>query len=103
MLKNLNPGDTFPDFELPDENGVSHRLSDLQGQNPMVVQLGRGQHCPRGGHILRQQVYRRGRNDIARLVRIEGEHVAADELARTLFDHADARVAVLERPRNSPA
>jgi peroxiredoxin len=47
MLKDLNPGDTFPDFELPDEHGVMHRLSQLQGGNPMVVQLGRGQHCPR--------------------------------------------------------
>src|SRR6266581_903985 len=47
MLKSLKPGDTFPDFELPDENGVMHRLSELQGGNPMVVQLGRGEHCPR--------------------------------------------------------
>jgi peroxiredoxin len=47
MLKDLSPGDTFPDFELPDEHGVMHRLSELQGGNPMVVQLGRGQHCPR--------------------------------------------------------
>src|SRR5262245_35967706 len=47
MLKNLKTGDTFPDFELPDENGVLHKLSELQGTNPMVVQLGRGEHCPR--------------------------------------------------------
>jgi peroxiredoxin len=47
MLKNLEPGDTFPDFELPDENGVLHRLSELQGSNPLVLQLGRGEHCPR--------------------------------------------------------
>src|SRR5919202_2545877 len=47
MLKDLGPGDTFPDFELPDENGVPHRLSDLQGKNPLVLQLGRGEHCPR--------------------------------------------------------
>ncbi len=47
MLKNLTAGDTFPDFELPDENGVMHRLSDLQGSNPLVLQLGRGEHCPR--------------------------------------------------------
>ncbi|HSK16408.1 MAG TPA: redoxin domain-containing protein [Gaiellaceae bacterium] len=47
MLKDLQPGDTFPDFELPDENGVGHRLSDLQGKNPLVLQLGRGEHCPR--------------------------------------------------------
>ena len=47
MLKDLGPGDRFPDFELPDENGVPHRLSDLQGKNPLVLQLGRGEHCPR--------------------------------------------------------
>jgi peroxiredoxin len=47
MLKNLKPGDTFPDFELPDANGVVHRLSDLQGANPLILQLGRGEHCPR--------------------------------------------------------
>jgi peroxiredoxin len=47
MLKDLNVGDTFPDFELPDENGELHRLSEIQGANPLVVQLGRGEHCPR--------------------------------------------------------
>jgi peroxiredoxin len=47
MLKDLNVGDTFPDFELPDENGDLHRLSEIQGANPLVVQLGRGEHCPR--------------------------------------------------------
>lgn len=47
MLKNLGVGDTLPDFELPDENGVMHRLSEIQGANPLVVQLGRGEHCPR--------------------------------------------------------
>ena len=47
MLKDLGPGDTFPDFELPDENGTMRRLSDLQGKNPLVLQLGRGEHCPR--------------------------------------------------------
>lgn len=47
MLKNLREGDVFPDFELPDEQGVMHRLSDLQGSNPLVLQLGRGEHCPR--------------------------------------------------------
>ena len=47
MSKNLNPGDVLPDFELPDENGKLHRLSTLQGDNCMVLQLGRGEHCPR--------------------------------------------------------
>ena len=47
MSKNLEPGSTLPDFELPDENGDLHRLSDLQGDNCLVLMLGRGEHCPR--------------------------------------------------------
>jgi peroxiredoxin len=47
MSKGLEPGMTFPDVTLPDENGVRHRLSTLQGDDCMVLMLGRGQHCPR--------------------------------------------------------
>jgi len=43
----LTPGAVLPDFELPDENGVMHRLSALQGDDAMVLMLGRGEHCPR--------------------------------------------------------
>ena len=37
----------FPDFTLPDENGVRHRLSTLQGEDMLVLHLSRGEHCPR--------------------------------------------------------
>lgn len=47
MLKDLQPGDVFPDFELPDENGEPKRLSELQGDDVLVLMLGRGEHCPR--------------------------------------------------------
>src|SRR4051795_9902943 len=47
MSKGLEPGMTLPDFELPDENGDMLRLSELQGDNVMVLMLGRGEHCPR--------------------------------------------------------
>jgi peroxiredoxin len=47
MNKVLSPGATFPDFELPDETGAMHRLSELQGDDVMVLMLGRGEHCPR--------------------------------------------------------
>ena len=47
MSRNLEPGTTLPDFELPDENGVMHRLSELQGSGAMVLHLSRGEHCPR--------------------------------------------------------
>ena len=47
MSRHLQPGMTIPDFELPDENGARHRLSELQGDNLMVLHLSRGEHCPR--------------------------------------------------------
>jgi peroxiredoxin len=47
MSRHLEPGATIRDFELPDENGERHRLSDLQGDDFLVLMLGRGEHCPR--------------------------------------------------------
>src|SRR6266511_5026392 len=47
MSKNLVPGAVLPDFELPDDTGTKRRLSELQGDNPMILMLGRGEHCPR--------------------------------------------------------
>jgi peroxiredoxin len=47
MSKNLDPGTTIPDFRLPDDGGVQHSLSELQGDDAMVLLLGRGEHCPR--------------------------------------------------------
>src|SRR5204863_8497320 len=47
MSKGLTPGETLPDFELPDENGDLRRLSEIQGDDAMVLMLGRGEHCPR--------------------------------------------------------
>jgi peroxiredoxin len=46
-MSNIRIGDTLPDFELPNENGELHRLSELQRDNVMVLLLGRGEHCPR--------------------------------------------------------
>jgi peroxiredoxin len=56
MSKNLEPGMTLPDFELPDDNGELHKLSELQGDNCMVLLLGRGEHCPRERQHQREMV-----------------------------------------------
>jgi len=56
MSKGLTPGAVLPDFNLPDENGRLHRLSDLQGDNAMIVMLGRGEHCPRERQHQREMV-----------------------------------------------
>ena len=47
MSEGLTIGATLPDFVLPDENGVRHRLSTLQGDDVLILMLGRGEHCPR--------------------------------------------------------
>ena len=52
----LQPGQTVPDFKLPDQDGVPRRLSELQGDDPMVLMLGRGEHCPRERQHQREMV-----------------------------------------------
>jgi peroxiredoxin len=47
MSKGLEVGAVLPDFQLPDENGVMHSLSELQGDDALILMLGRGEHCPR--------------------------------------------------------
>jgi peroxiredoxin len=72
MSKGLEPGLTFPDFTLPDENGVRHRLSTLQGGDCMVLMLSRGEHCPRERAHQREMVKFQEFTDLAftRLVTI---------------------------------
>jgi peroxiredoxin len=38
----IGVGDTFPDYELPDQEKVPRKLSELQGDDPMVLLLSRG-------------------------------------------------------------
>jgi peroxiredoxin len=47
MRPDFGPGAVLPDFQLPDQDGVPRRLSELQGDDPLVLCLGRGEHCPR--------------------------------------------------------
>ena len=47
MSNGLTFGAVLPDFELPDDTGTKRKLSELQGDHAMVLQLGRGEHCPR--------------------------------------------------------
>lgn len=43
----LVPGDTLPDYELPDHTETPRRLSDLQGDDPLILTLARGHYCPK--------------------------------------------------------
>jgi peroxiredoxin len=47
MRSDIVPGTVFPDYTLSDHTGTHRKLSELQGQDPMVLVLGRGGFCPR--------------------------------------------------------
>jgi peroxiredoxin len=47
MRADIVPGETFPDYELTDHTKVRRRLSELQGNDPMILLLARGHFCPK--------------------------------------------------------
>src|SRR4051795_6431738 len=47
MRADMVPGAAFPDYELPDHTNTRRRLSELQGEDPMILTLARGHYCPK--------------------------------------------------------
>jgi peroxiredoxin len=47
MRSDIVPGARFPDYELPDQEEVPRRLSEIQGDDPMILTLARGHYCPK--------------------------------------------------------
>ena len=47
MRADILPGALFPDYELPDHTTKRRKLSELQGEDPMVLLLSRGGFCPK--------------------------------------------------------
>ena len=47
MRPDMVPGGTFPDYELPDHERVPRKLSEIQGDDPMILTLARGHYCPK--------------------------------------------------------
>jgi hypothetical protein len=45
MRSDIVPGGTFPDYELPDHTGSLRKLSELQGDDPLILTLARGHYC----------------------------------------------------------
>jgi peroxiredoxin len=77
MRPDMIPGATFPDYDLSDHTGKHRRLSDLQGQNPMVLVLSRGGFCPkdRRQHEGLVQLYRELEVGYCRLVTISTDNI----------------------------
>jgi peroxiredoxin len=47
MRSDIVPGGVFPDYELPDHTNAMRRLSEIQGDDPLIVTLARGHYCPK--------------------------------------------------------
>ena len=47
MRSDIRPGGTFPDYALPDHTNTVRKLSELQGDDPLVLTLARGNYCPK--------------------------------------------------------
>src|SRR5271155_4050381 len=47
MRSDIVPGGVFPDYELPNQKGDLCKLSGLQGEDPMILTLARGNYCPK--------------------------------------------------------
>jgi peroxiredoxin len=47
VRSDIVPGATFPDYALPDHTENVRSLSELQGDDPMILTLARGHYCPK--------------------------------------------------------
>ena len=47
MRDDIVPGAVFPDYALPDHTKTVRSLSEIQGDDPMIVTLARGHYCPK--------------------------------------------------------
>jgi peroxiredoxin len=47
MRADIVQGATFPDYELPDHTKTRRKLSEIQGEDPLILTLSRGHYCPK--------------------------------------------------------
>jgi peroxiredoxin len=77
MRSDIVPGAVFPDYALPDHTAKRRKLSELQGQDPMILVLGRGGYCPkdRRQHEGLAQLHRELEVGYCRLVTISTDNI----------------------------
>jgi peroxiredoxin len=78
-------GSVFPDYELTDHAATRRKLSELQGQHPMVLVLSRGGFCPKDRRQaeLLVQLHRELEVSYCRLVTISTDSVSETNEYRT--------------------
>jgi peroxiredoxin len=78
MRSDMVPGASFPDYELSDHTTKHRKLSELQGQDPMVLVLSRGAFCPKDRRQAEGllQLHREMEVGYCRLVTISTDNIA---------------------------
>jgi peroxiredoxin len=77
LRADIVPGAVFPDYELSDHRGRHRKLSELQGDDPLVLVLARGGFCPkdRRQHEGLLQLHREMQVGYCRLVTISTDNL----------------------------
>src|ERR687893_841315 len=85
MRADIVLGAVFPDYELPDHTTKRRKLSELQGQHPMILVLSRGSFCPkdRRQHEGLVQLHREMRVGYCQLVTISTDNIVETNEFRT--------------------
>ena len=88
MRPDIIPGAIFPDYELADYRAQRRKLSELQGQDPMIVVLSRGGYCPkeRRQAELLVQLHRELEVGYCRLVTISTDNITETNEFRSGVD-----------------
>jgi peroxiredoxin len=85
MRADIVSGAVFPDYELTDHAANRRKLSELQGQDPMILVLSRGGFCPKDRRQAEQlmQLHREMEVGYCRLVTVSTDNLAATNEYRT--------------------
>ncbi len=86
MRADIVPGATFPDYELTGHDRKRHRLSEIQGNDPMILVLSRGHFCPKDAqqHRLLAEFYPQIAVAYTQIVTISTDNILeANEMRQT--------------------
>jgi peroxiredoxin len=85
MRADIVPGAVFPDYELTDHAANRRKLSELQGQDPMILVLSRGAFCPKDRRQAEQlvQLHREMEVGYCRLVTVSTDNLMTTNEYRT--------------------
>jgi len=77
MRADIVPGGKLPDYELTDHTRQRRKLSELQGNDPMILVLSRGHYCPKDHqqHLELASFYPRVRVSYTSMVTISTDNI----------------------------